>query len=207
MKKQITGVTAALLTAAVFAVSASAEYYISTKQEGNTVKAEVIADGAKLPAMEFTVELPDDIETEDFSIISGSAYNEENGRFAWADINAPEDGTVMYSVTFTVENGYNGRLTITPAEGYEEDMPLALTAEIIGDEAEADENNNADEDISDDTETSDNEGVISDDVNGNKPDDNPNTGIAVSCAAAAITGSAALAAAVIGRKRKQSKNR
>ena len=42
MKKQITGVAVALLTSAVFTVSASADYYINTQQDGNTVKAEVI---------------------------------------------------------------------------------------------------------------------------------------------------------------------
>ena len=102
MKKQITGVAVALLTSAVFTVSASADYYINTQQDGNTVKAEVIADSATLPAIEFTVKLPDDIEIEDFYTISGSVFNESNGHFAWADVKAPDNGTVMYSVTFTV---------------------------------------------------------------------------------------------------------
>lgn len=36
MKKQITGVAVALLTFAVFSVSASADYYINTQQDGNS---------------------------------------------------------------------------------------------------------------------------------------------------------------------------
>ena len=71
-----------LLTAAVFTVSTSAEYYISTERNGNTVQAEIIADGAVLPVMEFTVKLPDDIEMDDFYTISVSAYNEEDEYFA-----------------------------------------------------------------------------------------------------------------------------
>ena len=109
MKKQTTGVAVALLTSAVFTVSASADYYINTQQDGNTVKAEVIADSATLPAIEFTVKLPDDIEIEDFYTISGSVFNESNGHFAWADVKAPDNGTVMYSVTFTVKNGDKGK--------------------------------------------------------------------------------------------------
>ena len=75
MKKQTTGVAVALLTSAVFTVSASADYYINTQQDGNTVKAEVIADSATLPAIEITVKLPDDIEIADFYTISGSVFN------------------------------------------------------------------------------------------------------------------------------------
>ena len=134
--------------------------------------------------------LTDDIEIKDFYTISGSVFNESNGHFAWADVNAPEDGTVMYSVTFTVKNGDKGKLVITPAEGYENDMPTALIAEIIGEENGTDE-----KDISEDNETSDDEthGETSYPPNENKPDDNPNTGIAASSAAAVIAGATVLA--------------
>ena len=80
-------------------------------------------------------------------------------------------------------------------------MPTALIAEIIGEENETDE-----KDISEDNETSDDENDTSDaeetsetdgetsyPPNENKPDDNPNTGIAVSCAAAVIAGVTVLA--------------
>ena len=188
MKKQITGVAVALLTSAVFTVSASADYYINTQQDGNTVKAEVIADSATLEAMEFTVKLPDDIEKEDFYTISGSAYNEENGHFAWADVKAPENGTVMYSVTFTVKNGDKGKLAITPAEGYEDDMPETLTADITAKDTETSDSNTS----SDSGETSDTT---------KEPDDNPDTGIALSFAAVGVVG----AAVVVSAKRRKSK--
>ena len=193
-----------MLTSAVFTVSASADYYINTQQDGNTVKAEVIADSATLEAMEFTVKLPDDIEKEDFYTISGSAYNEENGHFAWADVKAPENGTVMYSVTFTVKNGDKGKLVITPAEGYENDMPENLTADITA--KDTDENSSTDDkDTSDnDTDTSDSSTTSDSEETSDTtkdPDDNPGTGIALSFAAVGVVG----AAVVVLAKRRKSK--
>lgn len=154
MKGLIIGIAVELLAAAGFTVSANTGYYISTEQNGNTVQTEVIADGAKLSAMEFIVELPDNIEIDDFYTVSSSAYNPENGHFAWAGIQAPEDGTVMYSVTFTVEDGYKGNLTITPVEGYEDDMPETLTADITVKDSETDENRSTEE-SSEESESSD----------------------------------------------------
>ena len=204
MKKQITGVAVALLTFAVFSVSASADYYINTQQDGNTVKAEVIADSATLPAIEFTVKLPDDIEIEDFYTISGSVFNESNGHFAWADVKAPDNGTVMYSVNFTVKNGDKGKLVITPAEGYENDMPENLTADITA--KDTDENSSTDDkDTSDnDTDTSDSSTTSDSEETSDTtkaPDDNPGIGIALGFAAVGVVG----AAVVVAAKRRKSK--
>lgn len=198
MKKQITGVAAALLTSAVFTVSASAEYYIDTKQDGNTVKAEVIANGATLPAMEFTVKLPDGINADSVNTIDGSVYNEEKGHFAWAGVNAPADGTVMYSVTFTVKDGDKGSLTITPIEGYEADMPETLTADFSAKDTDDKETSDNDTDISD-SNTSSDSGETSDTTK--EPDDNPDTGIVLSFAAVGVVG----AAVVVSAKRRKSK--
>ena len=204
MKKQTTGVAVALLTSAVFTVSASADYYINTQQDGNTVKAEVIADSATLPAIEFTVKLPDDIEIEDFYTISGSVFNESNWHFAWADVKAPDNGTVMCSVTFTVKNGDKGELVITPAEGYENDMPENLTADITA--KDTDENSSTDDkDTSDnDTDTTDSSTASDSEETSDTtkdPDDNPDTGIALSFAAVGVVG----AAVVVSAKRRKSK--
>ena len=214
MKKQITGVAVALLTSAIFTVSASADYYINTQQDGNTVKAEVIADSAALPAIEFTVKLPDDIEIEDFYTISGSVFNESNGHFAWADVKAPDNGTVMYSVTFTVKNGDKGKLVITPAEGYEDDMPENLIANITAkdtDDKDTSDNGTVENDSTDDKDTSDNDTDTSDSSTTSDseetsdttkaPDDNPDTGIALSFAAVGVVG----AAVVVSAKRRKSK--
>ena len=198
MKKQITGVAVALLTSAVFTVSASADYYINTQQDGNTVKAEVIADSATLPAIEFTVKLTDDIEIKDFYTISGSVFNESNGHFAWADVKAPDNGTVMYSVTFTVKNGDKGKLVITPAEGYENDMPENLTADITAKDTDDKDTSDNDTDTTDSSTTSDSE-ETSDTTK--DPDDNPDTGIALSFAAVGVVG----AAVVVSAKRRKSK--
>lgn len=171
---------------------------ISTRNRTETVKAEVIADSATLPAMEFTVKLPDDIEIEDFYIISGSVFNESNGHFAWAGISAPEDGTVMYSVTFTVKNEDKGKLVITPAEGYEDDMPENLIANITAKDTDDKDTSDNDTDTSDSSTTSD----IKETSDTTKdPDDNPGTGVALSFVAVGVVG----AAVVVSAKRRKSK--
>ena len=204
MKKQIAGVAVALLASAVFTVSASADYYINTQQDGNTVKAEVIADSATLPAIEFTVEMPEDVEIDDIDTISGAFFNENSGIYAWAGTEAPEDGTVMFSATFIVEDGYEGELSVTPAEGYENDMPENLTADITA--KDTDENSSTDDkDTSDnDTDTSDSSTTSDSEETSDTtkdPDDNPDTGIALSFAVVGVVG----AAVVVAAKRRKSK--
>ena len=131
MKKRLIGVIAAILTlASTTTYSAANEYYLNTVQDKNTVTVEVVAGGAVLPAIEFTVELPEGIEADSSYTTNGAIFNKENGRFAWAGIQAPADGTVMYSVTFKVKDGFRGEVTVVPAEGYEADMSAALKAEI-----------------------------------------------------------------------------
>lgn len=203
MKKQIAGVAAVIFAATALSVSASAEYYINTERNGNSVKAEVIASGATLPAIEFTVELPDNITVDDIETESGAFYNEDNGRFAWAGTEAPKDGTVMYSVTFETEDNAIGEIVVTPADGYEDDMPSVLTAEIGADDAEDDEEDN--EENNTDNDSADNSSEIgagtSDEVIKVPEDDsNPATGVAVSCTGAAIAAAAAFAAARRNKK-------
>lgn len=223
MKRKIIGTAAALITAAAATITASAEYYIGTEQNGDTVKVEVIADGATLPAIEFTVDLPEDVEIDDIETISGAFFNEDKGIFAWAGTEAPEDGTVMFSATFTVDENSKGKFTVTPAEGYEDDMPTTLRTVIISedeesiedeDTAESEDTSEPTDDIlpvpSDDEETTpsdnetDNAENGSSDVSGDTnedSDENPETGVAVSVAAVAVTG-AAFFAAIKNKKQK-----
>ena len=93
MKRKILGAAAALITAAAATITASADYYIGTQQDGNTVKVEIIANGATLPAIEFTVEMPENAEISNIEIFNDSLFNEDNGIFAWAGAEAPADGT------------------------------------------------------------------------------------------------------------------
>ena len=199
MKKQITGVVAAIFAAAALSVSASAEYYINTERNGNSVKAEVIASGATLPAIEFTVELPDNITVDDIETESGAFYNEDNGRFAWAGTEAPKDGTVMYSVTFETEDNAVGEIVVTPADGYEDDMPSVLTAEIGADDAKDDEEDNTDNGSADNSPETD-AGTSDEVIKVPEDDSNPATGVAVSCTGAIITAAVAFATAKRNKK-------
>lgn len=220
MKRKITGIAAALITAAAATITASAEYYIGTEQDGNAVKVEIVADGATLPAIEFTVEMPEDVEIDDIDTISGAFFNEDSGIYAWAGTEAPEDGAVMFSATFIVEDGYEGEFSVAPAEGYEDDMPVTLTAEIVGEDGETDDDTEDEETVEDTGDTSDDDTDNTDDETDTTQDNdtsdkdnnvsadtdededvNPDTGITVVgiAAVAAISGAAAV---IVARKRK-----
>lgn len=204
MKRKITGIAAALITATAATITASAEYYIGTEQDGNAVKVEIVADGATLPAIEFTVEMPEDVEIDDIDTISGAFFNEDSGIYAWAGAEAPEDGAVMFSATFIVEDGYEGEFSVTPAEGYENDMPVTLTAEIVGEDGETDDDTDNTDDKTDttqDNDTSDKDNNVSADTDEDE-DVNPETGITVSVAAIAVAGAAFFAAFKCKKKQK-----
>lgn len=174
MKRKILGAAAALITAAAATITASAEYYIGTQQDGNTVKVEIIANGATLPAIEFTVEMPENAEISNIEIFNDALFNEDNGIFAWAGAEAPADGTVMLSATFTVEDGYVGEFAVVPAEGFENDMLITLTAEIVGEDGVSDnETDNKDDTTDDETSTPDDTTTPSEDSDTPSTDNNP----------------------------------
>ena len=187
MKKQVTCITVALFATLISATSASAEYYISTQQEGNTIKADVVAEGATLSAMEFIVDMPEDINIIDSYKINGSVFNQENGHFAWANIETPTDGTVMYSVTFTVKDNYKDELSIIPVEGFKQDLSKTFTVPVSYKEADKESSSNISDVISSSSEVSDTDSETSDITNSdsdtsiNKDENasNPNTGIAL----------------------------
>lgn len=190
MKKQVTCITVALFATLISATSASAEYYISTQQEGNTIKADVVAEGATLSAMEFIVDMPEDINIIESYKINGSVFNQENGHFAWANIETPTDGTVMYSVTFTVKDNYEDELSIIPVEGFKQDLSKTFTVPVSYKEADKENSSDISDVISSssevtdistsDSETSDITNSDSDtSINKDENASNPNTGIAL----------------------------
>ena len=187
MKKQVTCITVALFATLISATSASAEYYISTQQEGNTIKADVVAEGATLSAMEFIVDMPEDINIINSYKINGSVFNQENGHFAWANIETPTDGTVMYSVTFTVKDNYKDELSIIPVEGFKQDLSKTFTVPVSYKEADKESSSDISDVISSSSEVSDTDSETSDITNSdsdtsiNKDENasNPNTGIAL----------------------------
>ncbi len=133
-----------------------------------TVKVEIAADGATLPAIEFTVEMPEDVEIDDIKTTSGAFFNKDNGIYAWAGAEAPEDGTVMFSASFTVED----------------------TDDTSDDETDCTDDKT---DTTQDNDTSDTDNDVSSDTDEDE-DVNPETGITVSVAAVAVAGAAFFAA-------------
>ena len=131
--------------------------------------------------------MPEDIKIIDSYKINGSVFNQENGHFAWANIETPTDGTVMYSVTFTVKDNYEDELSIIPVEGFTQDLSKTFTVPVSYKEADKESSSDISDVISSSSEVSDTDSETSDITNSdsdtsiNKDENasNPNTGIAL----------------------------
>lgn len=215
--KIISTIAAAAASAMLMSITAGAEYYVETDKTDDVITASVIADGATISGIEFTVELPDGAEAIDTETIGGAFYNEDNGYFAWAGTEPPEEGTVMFSVEFTVDNDSSGELTVTPADGYEDDFSEAITVEIISeddidfetddettdtddtDTSETDENTSAPDDTTG-TQDGDVDGESNDNNSEEDTDTNPDTGVTPIFAVVAVAGAAAVVAIKMKKK-------
>lgn len=215
--KIISTIAAVAASAMLMSITAGAEYYVETDKTDDVITASVIADGATISGIEFTVELPDGAEVIDTETIGGAFYNEDNGYFAWAGTEPPEDGTVVFSVEFTVDSDSSGELTVTPADGYEDDFSEAITVEIISeddidietddettdtddtDTSETDENTSAPDDTTG-TQDGDVDGESNDNNSEEDTDTNPDTGVTPIFAVAAVAGAAAVVAVKLKKK-------
>lgn len=108
MKKIISlGAAAAVLSLTAVAASAAITPTMTpaTPVAGDTVTVEIVATGMTQEATTFTVNASSNLTlTEAVKIDSGLAdFNTETGKFAWAGTSVPADGTVLLTLTYTVD--------------------------------------------------------------------------------------------------------
>lgn len=219
MKKILSlGAAAAVLSLTAVAASAAIEPKLSTDAPvaGETVTVEVVATGMTQEATTFTVNASDNLTLVDaVKTDSGLAeFNKDTNKFAWAGSSVPADGTVLLTLTYTVDAAADEEISVALVAdaGFVDISADAVSAVVVGgadvvsDETSSDESIEvSSEDSSDDSgltssdETSSEESTEdagNGDNNGDKG--NPSTGVALAVVPAVLAG----AAIVVAKKRK-----
>lgn len=208
MKKILSlGAAAAVLSLTAVAASAAITPALSTDAPvaGENVTVEIVATGMTQEATTFTVKASDNLTLVDAAKTdSGLAeFNKDTNKFAWAGSSVPADGTVLLTLTYTVDAAADEEISVAlvPDAGFTDISADAVTAIVVGDA----------EPVSDETVTTDDEPSVTvdesseestedtaDDNNNGDNKGNPGTGVALAVVPAVLAG----AAIVVAKKRK-----
>lgn len=208
MKKILSlGAAAAVLSLTAVAASAAIAPAFSTDAPvaGENVTVEIVATGMTQEATTFTVQASDNLTLVDAAKTdSGLAeFNKDTNKFAWAGSSVPADGTVLLTLTYTVDAAADEEISVAlvPDAGFTDISADAVTAVVVGDA----------EPVSDETVTTDDEPSVTvdesseestedtaDDNNNGDNKGNPGTGVALAVVPAVLAG----AAIVVAKKRK-----
>lgn len=221
MKKILSlGAAAAVLSLTAVAASAAITPSFSTDAPvaGETVTVEIVATGMTQEATTFTVEASENLTlTDAVKTDAGLAeFNTETKKFAWAGSSVPADGTVLLTLTYTVDAAADEEISVklVPDAGFTDISADAVTAVVVGgaDDVTVEESSEevSSEEISSEDVSSEDVGLTSteetveesteepaDDNKGNDKG-NPSTGVALAVVPAVLAG----AAIVVAKKRK-----
>lgn len=231
MKKILSlGVASAVLSLTAVAASAAIAPVVSdTAVEGEQIVVEVVANDFADVATQFTVAVSDNLTLVEYTKTDkGFAdFNPDNMKFAWANTEAPADGTVLLTLVFDVNAVADEDVTValTPDAGFEAGVnaEVLATTVVAGGETETDIETVTDSETVSDTYTetvtdtatdSDTSGIVDTDTatetststatgtdgeTTTTPDKtNPDSGIALAVVPAVLAG----AAVVVAKKRK-----
>ena len=220
MKKILSlGAAAAVLSLTAVAASAAITPAFSTDAPvaGETVTVEIVATGMTQEATTFTVEASENLTlTDAVKTDSGLAeFNTETKKFAWAGSSVPADGTVLLTLTYTVDAAADEQIFVklVPDAGFTDISADTITAVVVGGADDVTIDVTSEEVYSSEEESSEDEGGLTttdetttveesteepaDDNNGNDKG-NPSTGVALAVVPAVLAG----AAIVVAKKRK-----
>ncbi len=213
MKKILSlGAAAAVLSLTAVAASAAIAPTMTPASPvaGESVTVEIVANGMTQDATTFTVNASDNLTLTENAPVSGGLFNPETGKFAWAGTAVPADGTVLLTLTYTVDAAADEEVSVSlVADAGFTDISADAVAAVVVD--------GVDTPVTDvTTEPVTTEPVTTDDNNGLQttepvsepatveptvPDDgkgNPGTGVALAVVPAVLAG----AAIVVAKKRK-----
>lgn len=219
MKKILSlGAAAAVLSLTAVAASAAITPAFSTDAPvaGETVTVEIVATGMTQEATTFTVEASENLTlTDAVKTDAGLAeFNTETKKFAWAGSSVPADGTVLLTLTYTVDAA-DGEIFVklVPDAGFTDISADPITATVVGGADDVSVEESSEEVYSSEDESSEDEGGLTttdetttveesteepaDDNKGNDKG-NPSTGVALAVVPAVLAG----AAIVVAKKRK-----
>ena len=219
MKKILSlGAAAAVLSLTAVAASAAITPAFSTDAPvaGETVTVEIVATGMTQEATTFTVEASENLTlTDAVKTDSGLAeFNTETKKFAWAGSSVPADGTVLLTLTYTVDAAADEEISVklVPDAGFTDISADAITAVVVGGIDDVSVEESSEEVYSSEEESSEDVGLTTTDetttveesteepADDNKGNDkgNPSTGVALAVVPAVMAG----AAIVVAKKRK-----
>ena len=210
MKKILSlGAAAAVLSLTAVAASAAIAPVFGTDAPvaGESVTVQVVANGMTQDATTFTVKASEGLTLTANEAVAGGLFNAETNKFAWAGTAVPADGTVLLTLTYTVDAAADAEVSValTPDAGFT-DISADPVAVVVVAGASADVPADTDEPV---VTTEEPAGVVtteepaaSTEDNSNKPADdnkgNPGTGVALAVVPAVLAG----AAIVVAKKRK-----
>lgn len=218
MKKILSlGAAAAVLSLTAVAASAAIAPTMTpaTPVAGETVTVEIVANGMTQDATTFTVKASDNLTLVDNAPVAGGLFSAETNKFAWAGTSVPADGTVLLTLTYTVDAAADDEVSVSlvPDAGFTDIAADAVAAVVVDGAATSDTDITVEPSTEEPVTTDDNGGVVSTEDNtadadktadaadgDNKGDGkgNPETGIALAVVPAVLAG----AAIVVAKKRK-----
>lgn len=216
MKKILSlGAAAAVLSLTAVAASAAIAptFTPATPVAGDTVTVEIVANGMTQDATTFTVKASDNLTLVDNAPVAGGLFSAETNKFAWAGTSVPADGTVLLTLTYTVDAAADDEVSVSlvPDAGFTDIAADAVAAVVVdgADTSDTDLVPTTDETVTTDETTTDDNGIVSTedntadatkDADNNNGDGkgNPETGIALAVVPAVLAG----AAIVVAKKRK-----
>ena len=214
MKKILSlGAAAAVLsrTAAVASAAITPAFSTDAPVAGENVTVEIVATGMTQEATTFTVQASDNLTLVDaVKTDAGLAeFNKDTNKFACAGSSVPADGTVLLTLTYTVDAAADEEISVAlvPDAGFTDISADAVTAVVVGDAEPV-----SDETVTtDDVPTTDDEPSVTvdesseestedtaDDNNNGDNKGNPVTGVGLAVVPAVLAG----AAIVVAKKRK-----
>lgn len=218
MKKILSlGAAAAVLSLTAVAASAAIAPTMTpaTPVAGENVTVEIVANGMTQDATTFTVKASDNLTLVDNAPVAGGLFSAETNKFAWAGTSVPADGTVLLTLTYTVDAAADDEVSVSlvPDAGFTDIAADAVAAVVVDGADTADTDITVDASSEETVTTDDNGGVVStedttadadktaDAADGDNNGDgkgNPETGIALAVVPAVLAG----AAIVVAKKRK-----
>lgn len=135
MKKILSlGVAAAVVSLTAVAASAAIAPAFDTDAPvaGETLTVQVVANGMTQEATTFTVNASEGLTLTANEAVTGGIFSTETNKFAWAGTAVPADGTVLLTLTYTVDAAAaEVSVSLTPDAGFTDISADAVAAVVV----------------------------------------------------------------------------
>lgn len=136
MKKILSlGVAAAVVSLTAVAASAAIAPAFDTDAPvaGGTLTVQVVANGMTQEATTFTVNASEGLTLTANEAVTGGIFSTETNKFAWAGTAVPADGTVLLTLTYTVDAAADSEVSVslTPDAGFTDISADAVAAVVV----------------------------------------------------------------------------